>query len=97
MLCQRYLDTDRRDDTGTLTQAVADVLRAYHGQMPPDAVQALIERGLSLPQVNTRKAFYTLAAHLDGPAVWQRARHDNTASVRAWAAKQDAGRPGRKA
>ncbi len=96
-LCQRYLDTDRRDDTGPLNQAVADVLRAYHGQMPADAVQALIERGLSLPQTNTRKAFYALAADLYGPAVWQRAQHDNAASVRAWAAQQAAGgsQPGR--
>ena len=89
-VCQRYLASDRRDDTGTLNQAVADVLRGFHAQMPPDAVQALIEKGLTRPQVNTRKAFYALAAELYGPDVWQQAQRDTAKSVRAWAEKKAA-------
>ncbi len=95
-VCQRYLESDPRDDLGTLNQGVADVLREFHGQVPPDVVSALIERGLKLPQTKTRQAFYTVAANLYGPHMWQRAQQDNAASVRQWAAKKattDDGRP----
>jgi hypothetical protein len=97
-VCQRFLASDRRDNTGTLNQGVADVLREFHSQMPPDDVRALIERGLTLPQTTTRKRFYALAAALYDPAVWERAQRDSAASVRAWAAEQAAGggKPGRK-
>lgn len=88
---QKYLGADRRTPTEALNQGVADVIAAYHAQMPPEAVQALVERGLALGQVTVRKAFYALAADLYGPGVWERARQDNAASIRQWAAKRAAG------
>jgi hypothetical protein len=85
VVCQAYLESRTGVHAEPVNQGVADVISACYAQMPAEAVQGLVERGLSLPQTKARQAFYEVAAELYGPAIWERARQDSAASVRAWA------------
>jgi hypothetical protein len=85
-VCRRFL-------AGSLVPfllGVADTLEAFHAQLPPDEVRALVEQGQALAPVKARQAFYALAARLYGPSAWQRAQQDPAASIRAWAAGEAA-------
>jgi hypothetical protein len=75
-----------------IQQGVADVLRLYHGQMPPEVVRARLAHGLAHPGLNVRKGFYEAAATIEGPSAWERAQQDPAQSIRKWAAAQAARR-----
>jgi hypothetical protein len=95
-VCRRFL---AREPDGLHEPAflgVADIVEAYHAQMPPADVQALVEQGQAMSQSTIRKAFYALAFDLYGSAVLERALSDNAASIRAWAAKKATTDDGRK-
>jgi hypothetical protein len=86
-VCQQYL-TPARGDGLALHQGVVEVIRAHHPQMPPAEVKALVERGLAMNAMQTRKIFYELGADLYGPDFLKRAAQDNANSLRQWAAKR---------
>ncbi|MEK7785316.1 MAG: hypothetical protein AAB658_07825, partial [Chloroflexota bacterium] len=92
-VCQQYLGSAREYYADTVNGGVADVIRAYHDQMPEESVKALIERGLKIGAVNTRKTFYQLGADLFGQRFMTRAARDNAKSIREWAAKKAEGGP----
>jgi len=87
-ICKAYLDSDRGYYADAFNFGVADVIRAYAGQMSPSVVKELIEQGLKIPRVPTRKAFYSLGADLFGPAYWKRAQSDSARTIREWATKR---------
>jgi hypothetical protein len=90
-ICETFLDSDRRYNADAINQGVADVIHEFHQSMPQKAVQKLVEKGLKIPQVNTRKSFYQLGADLFGSEYWTRAQNDNSKNIRDWAAKKAAG------
>ena len=92
-VCQQYLGSAREYYADTVNGGVADVIRAYHDQMPEESVKALIERGLKIGAVITRKTFYQLGADLFGQRFMARAAGDNAKSIREWAAKKAEGGP----
>lgn len=95
--CRQYLAPNRYDTIGmALHQGVADVLRAHHAQMPAAEVKTLIEQGLKVGAVPTRKTFYELGAELYGAGYMERAAQDKANSVRQWAAKKLSGAPPKK-
>ncbi len=90
-LCQRYLDSARGEYyADAINQGVADVLAAYANQMPPEAVCALVEKGLQIGAVATRKAFYQVGGDLCGPDYLASAAQDPAKTIRDWAAKKTA-------
>jgi hypothetical protein len=42
---------------------VADIIRAHHPQFPSGKARALVERGLKVGSVGTRKTFYLVITH----------------------------------
>jgi hypothetical protein len=86
-VCHQYLTPARGEGLG-LHQGVADVIRAHHPQMPPDEVRGLVERGLTMNVLPTRKTFYELGADLYGRDFLKRAKRDKANSIRQWAAKR---------
>ena len=95
-VCQTYLESDDGYTADAINQGVADVIRAYSPDLPREAVQALVERGIKIPKLTTRKAFFRLGADLFGPDYLTRAQADKTKSIRDWATKQTAGPPKRQ-
>jgi len=91
VVCRRYLGAKPDYYADTLNQGVADVIRAYRGQMPEDAVRGLVEQGLRVGAVATRKAYYQLGADLFGVEYMERAVQDTAKSIREWATKFSSG------
>jgi hypothetical protein len=57
--------------------------------MQPDALRALIDRGIAQRSpIASRRRFYRLGVELLGGDYLERARQDPAASVRQWAARQ---------
>lgn len=90
-LARTYLGASRNFDADAVNQGVADLLREHRASLPEDATRELVEKGMSISSVPTRKAFYQLAADLFGPGCWERAAKDNAASIRKWAAEKASG------
>lgn len=89
VVCQQYLTAKRGDGYGpSLHQGVAEVISAHHTQMSPAEVRALVERGLTIGAMPTRRIYYELGADLYGATFMERALQDNANSIRQWAARK---------
>lgn len=87
-ICGLFLDQSRDYDSESINKGVADILRHYGEQFLPDQLRALIEKGLSIPQVQTRKTFYQLSTQFYGNEYMPNTQTDNAASIRKWGKKQ---------
>ncbi|MBI3243235.1 MAG: hypothetical protein HYZ49_13175 [Chloroflexi bacterium] len=92
-VCQQYLGSAREYYADTINQGVADVIRAYHHKMTGEEIKTLIERGLKVGAVPTRKTFYQLGADLLGEKFMKRAARDSAKSIREWAARKTESAP----
>ena len=90
-VCEKYLDSTRAYEADAINGGVADVIRAHHPGFPRAKTRALVERGLKVGSVGTRRTFYQLGADLFGDDYWKRAAADSAKSIRDWAAKKRAG------
>lgn len=89
VVCDQYLTPIRGGGDGlALHRGVADVIRAHHTQMSPAEVKTLVERGLTIGALPTRKIYYELGADLYGATFMERALQDTANSIRQWAAKK---------
>jgi len=95
-VCKSYLDSDRDYYADAVNQAVAGVIRTYHHRMPEKEIRSLVERGLEIGGVATRKTYYQLGTDLFGGDFLERATHDTAKSLREWAAKKTEGAPPKK-
>ena len=82
------LDHDREYGSEGINKGVADVLSQYHDRIPPAQLRRLIEKGLQIPQVSTRKTFYQLSTQFYGDEYLKKTQEDNAASLRKWGAKK---------
>jgi hypothetical protein len=87
-LCRNYLGSQRDYYANAVNQGIAEIIREYRAQIPEPALRQLVEEGLRVGAVATRKSFYQLGADLFGQDYWTRALSDNAGSVREWAAKK---------
>ena len=87
-ICVILLDQSRDYMSEGINKGVADVLGLYGNQLPPDELRALIEKGLKIPQVGTRKAFYQVSTQFYGNKYMQNTQTDNAASIRKWGKKK---------
>lgn len=87
-VCTLFLDHDRDYGSEAANQGVADAIKEFHDQLPPDEIRRLIEKGIAIPQVPTRKTFYALSTEFYGKEFLLKTQEDNAASVRKWGAKQ---------
>ena len=85
-LCTTYLNV-KGYNLEPIYLGVADVLRAHQERISPEACRDLIERGLKIGKVETRKAFYQLGADLFSRDFLERAKNDTAKSIREWATK----------
>ncbi len=92
-VCQQYLGSAKEYYADTINQGVAEVIRAHHHRMAGGEIKVLIERGLKIGAVTTRKTFYQLGADLLGGQFLKRATRDSAKSIREWAAKKTEGVP----
>lgn len=84
-LCEMYfMERGNQFPADAINTGIVEILRAYQTQIPEEALRALIERGLGVGLVNTRKAFYQLGGDLYGAEYWARAAQDNARSIREW-------------
>jgi hypothetical protein len=83
-----YLDSTRDYGAEAINLGVADIIAEYADSMPPEEVRELIEIGIQIPQVSTRKAFYRLSTQFYGTELLQKTAVDNAASIRKWGAKE---------
>jgi hypothetical protein len=88
-VCLHYLDSTKRYEADSINMGVADVLRAYHAQMPRGEVQGLVDRGIAIKSVPVRKTFYQLGSDLFGDEYMKRAAKDSAKSIQEWAKKKD--------
>ncbi len=83
-----YLDSTRDYGSEAINKGVADILAEYADAIPPDELRELIEKGIQIPQVPTRKAFYQLSTRFYGTELLEKTAEDNAASIRKWGAKE---------
>ena len=83
-----YLDSTRDYGAEALNMGVADIIAEYADAIPPEEIRELIEKGIQIPQVSTRKTFYRLSTRFYGTELLQKTAEDNAASIRNWGAKE---------
>lgn len=83
-----YLDVTRDYGSEAINMGVADIIAEYADAMPPEEIRELIEKGIQIPQVSTRKTFYRLSTQFYGTELLQKTAEDNAASIRKWGAKE---------
>jgi hypothetical protein len=83
-----YLDASRDYGFEAINKGVADILAEYADAIPPDELRDLIEKGIQIPQVSTRKVFYQLSTRFYGTELLEKTAEDNAASIRNWGAKE---------
>ncbi len=87
-ICLTLLDQSRDYKSEGINKGVADVISDYGAQFPPDTLRALIDKGLSIPQVATRKTFYQVSTQFYGNEYMLKTQSDNAASIRKWGQKK---------
>ena len=87
-VCATFLDAERDYGSEAVNQGIADAILAFQDQFTVDEVRVLIEKGIQIPQVSTRKTFFTLSTEFFGNEYLLKTQEDNAASVRQWGAKQ---------
>jgi hypothetical protein len=87
-ICELFLDHDRDYGSEAVNQGVADAIREFQDRLKPDEIRSLIEKGLQIPQVQTRKTFYMLSTEFYGKEYLLKTQEDNAASIQKWGAKQ---------
>lgn len=83
-----YLDTTRDYGSEAINMGVADIIAEYANVMPPEEVRELIEKGIQIPQVSTRKTFYRLSTKFYGTELLEKTAEDNAVSIRKWGTKE---------
>lgn len=83
-----YLDLTRDYGADALNLGVADIIAEFSEVIPPAEIRELIEKGIEIPQVSTRKTFYRLSTQFYGTELLEKTAEDNAASVRKWGAKE---------
>lgn len=83
-----YLDSSREYGSEAINKGVADILSEYADAIPPDELRELIEKGIQIPQVPTRKVFYQLSTRFYGTELLEKTATDNAASIRNWGVKE---------
>ena len=83
-----YLDSTRDYGAEALNMGVADIIAEYADAIPPEEIRELIEKGIQIPQVSTRKTFYRLSTQFYGTELLEKTAEDNAASIRNWGAKE---------
>ncbi|MCA9956814.1 MAG: hypothetical protein KC434_18920, partial [Anaerolineales bacterium] len=83
-----FLDSSREYGSEAINKGVADIIAEYADAIPPDEVRELIEKGIQIPQVPTRKTFYQLSTRFYGTELLEKTAADNAASIRNWGAKE---------
>jgi hypothetical protein len=84
----RYLGAGEGHDAVPFDQAVADIIEAFHEEMPPTEVREMVEQGTQAGAFKTRLRFYRLGLKLYGPEFIRPALEDRSSKVRTWAQKQ---------
>ena len=87
-VARRYLGAGERHDAVPFDQAVADIIGAFHEEMPPTEVREMVEQGTQASAFQTRLRFYQLGLKLYGPELIRPALEDRSSKVRKWAGKQ---------
>lgn len=87
-VARRYLGTGGRYDAEPFDQAVADIIEAFHKEMPPAEVREMMEQGIQAGAFKTRLRFYRVGLKLYGPEFIRPALEDRSSKIRKWASKQ---------
>ncbi len=87
-VARRYLGAGDGQDAVPFDQAVADVIEAFHEEMPPAEAREMVEQGAQASAFQTRSRFYKVGLKLYGPEFIRPALEDRSAKVRNWARKQ---------
>lgn len=91
-VAEMFWEGDHDYYTDAIFGGIADLLREFQAQIPPDALRRLVEKGLANGRVSVRKAFHLLARDLYDGAYLPQAAGDRAKSLRTWAQKQMAKR-----
>jgi len=87
-VARRYLGAGERYDAVPFSQAVADIIEAFHEEMPPAEVREIVEQGTQASAFQTRLRFYKVGLKLYGAEFIRPGLEDRSAKVRNWARKQ---------
>lgn len=85
---EMFWDGDYDYYTDAIYGGMADLLREFQAQLPPDVLRSWVEKGLGQGRATVRKTFHVLARDLYGDAYLPQALDDSAKSLRTWAQKQ---------
>lgn len=87
-VCTLLLDHDRNYGSEATNMGVADAIAEFSDQLPQAEIRRMIEKALEIPNVQTRKTFYSLSTQFFGDEYLKRTQQDSAASIRQWGQKK---------
>lgn len=87
-MVEKLWDSGEFYDLDDINNGIADTIRQYRDNLPPDQLRRLVERGLGHGQATVRKTFYALSTEFYDNQYLERALEDKAKSIQNWAAKK---------